>query len=269
MPYSILMNELIPLDLQKTSRILARAENIILADATRSVRNCCGILAKNLTLQEATSISEEVNREGVGVFHVDQSKMYYPERPVHINNADCLEECFNARDIYGRYYPLSWQNIILISLGRVVERKDSGSWACSTGAAPRRMFGAPLLGVGMIAPAPVEPSPARKVTEEEHLVLDIFSKDPQRKHYRIQQKSFNYDYLGERLSQNSAQNFRLFMEDVARFAQQAYGNRGINAYLTGNEPEKLDYGSLDHFDDENLWLLQLIHLGGSSSEQEG
>lgn len=271
MPYAILLNELKPLDLQKTARILAKAENIIYADATRSVRNCCGILAQQLTFQEAKSISEELNREAVGVFYMDQSKMYLPEPAVHVNNADCLEQCFDVEDLYGRHHPLSWTNITLISLGRVVERGESGSWACSTGGAGigvRRILGGPLFGRGMIAPAPVEPSPRRKLTEEEHLFLDIFSKQPQKRHYRIEQKNFNYDYLGERLRASSAENVRLLVEDVVRFAKQAYGNRGINAYLSGTEPEKLNYNDLGHFDKENLWLLQLIHLSGSSSEEE-
>lgn len=274
MPYAILLNELIPLDLQKTARILATAENIIYADATMSVRNSCGILAQNLPLQEARTISEELNRDGVGVFYMEQSKMYYPERAVHINNADCLKEYFTAQDIYGRNHPLSWENIVLLSLGRVVERKESGSWACSApgkGAIAGKALRTSLigLGTGMVAPAPVKSTPQRKAAEEERLILDIFSRQPQKRHYRIQQKSFNYDYLGERLRPNSAENFRLFIEDVVGFAKQAYGNRGINAYLTGEQPEKMDYGSLDHFDKENLWLLQLLLLSGSSSEEEG
>ncbi len=274
MPYAILLNELIPLDLQKTARILTRAENIIYADATIMVRNCCGILAQNLPLQEAKTISEQLNGAGVGVFYMDQTKMYHPERAVHINNADCLEQHFNAQDIYGRDHPLSWENIVLLSLGRVVERKGSGSWACSApgkGIIAGKVLRTSLLGLGagMLAPAPVKSTPRQKVTEEEHLILDIFSKQPQKRHYRIQQKSFNYDYLGERLCQNSAENFRLFMEDVVGFAKQAYGNRGINAYLASEELEKMDYGSLDHFDRENLWLLQLLLLSGSSSEEEG
>jgi len=274
MPYAILLNELIPLDLQKTARILAKAQNIIYADATRSVRNCCGILAQNLTLEEARSLSDDLNREDVGVFYMDQGQMYRPERAVHVNNADCLEQHFNVQDVYGRPHPLSWENITLISLGRVVERTESGSWACSVpgrGIVAGRVLRASILGLsgGMIARGPVESSPGRRrATEEERHILDIFSKVPQRRHYRIQQKSFNYNYLGERLRPNSTENFRLFIEDLVRFAKHAYGNRGINAYLTGKEPEKIDYYDLDHFNKENLWLLQLIHTGESSSEED-
>ncbi len=57
MPYAILLNELIPLDLQKTARILTRAENIIYADATIMVSNCCGTLAQNLPLHKARSVA--------------------------------------------------------------------------------------------------------------------------------------------------------------------------------------------------------------------
>ncbi len=46
MPYAILMNELKPLDLKKTASILAKAEYAVYADASRGVRNGCGISAE-------------------------------------------------------------------------------------------------------------------------------------------------------------------------------------------------------------------------------
>jgi hypothetical protein len=270
MPYAILMNELKPLDLKKTASILAKAEYLVYADATRSVRNCCGILARNLSLQEAKSISDELNRAGVGVFYMDQGRMYHPERASHINDADCLEQHFNVQDIYGRSHPLSWSNITLLSLGRIVERKQAPGWGVSPGTTTMRraIIPGPLLVAGAIAAPPPESGSSRKTIEEEHFILDIFARAPQEQHYRIEQKAFNYDYLGHRLRASSGENFRLFIEDLVRFAKNAYGNRGINAYLAAQELEKLDYYDLDHFDDENLWLLQLIHTSESSPENE-
>ncbi len=270
MPYAILMNELKPLDLKKTATILAKAEYVVYADATRTVRNCCGILAKNLSLQEAKSITDELNRAGVGVFYMDQGQMYHPERASHVNNADCLPQHFNVQDIYGRSHPLEWSNIILLSLGRIVERKQATAWVASPGttALRRVMIPGPLFMAGVIGQSPGGPSSPRKTIEEEHLILDIFARQPQEQHYRIEQKAFNYDYLGHRLRASSGENFRLFIEDLVGFAKNAYGNRGINAYLAAQELEKLDYYDLDHFDNENLWLLQLIHTSESSSGAE-
>ncbi len=255
MPYAILLNELKPLDLQKTARILAKAENIVYADATRAVRNCCGILAQGLTFEEATSICRELNREGVGVFHMDQAKMYLPEAAVHVNNADCLADCFEVQDVYGRAHPLSWANIILLSLARVVEKKKTRAVL---------IMEETSHGEGELSSS----SMGWKVVEEEDLILDIFSEEPQKKHYRIKQKAFNYDYLGGRLKPSSADNFRFLVQDLVGFASHAYGNRGINAYLSGDAVEKMNYSDLDHFDKENVWLLQLIHLGGSRGGQE-
>jgi len=223
MPYAILLNELKPLDFQKTARILARARGIIYADATRSLRNCSGILALGLTSEEARLICEELNREGVGVFFMDQSEMYYPEPVVRISNAACLKECFNVQDMYGGVHPLYWPSIILLSLGLIAE---------------------------------------------EGIILDVFSREPQKKHYRIVHDKFNYDYLGERLTPRALENFRLLVSDLAQLAAQAYGNRGINAFLQDEEPQKMKYNDLDHFDKENLWLLQLIHLESSAPEGE-
>jgi hypothetical protein len=272
MPYAILLNELKPLDLQKVARILAKAEDIIYADATRIVRNCCGFLAENLPFQEARSISDELNREGVGVFYMEHSKMLCPPPPLNIHNADCRENCFDLEDMYGRHDPLSWENIVLLSVGRVVERKERGGiGGADAGGTLSTIVGAAMWGVPGIsrgrAPGQSPSVTPRKVTEEERLILDIFSRKPQERHYRILQKGFNYDYLGSRLTPNSSANFCFLVEDLVGFAKEAYGNRGINAYLSGQEPQKIDYGSLDLFDKENLWLLQLIHLNVAQSQE--
>lgn len=270
MPYAILLNELIPLDLERTARILAKARSIIYADATRSVRHCFGILASGLGYDEAKAIADELNRTGVGVFVLDQNQMYQPEPAVIINNADCLEECFNVQDLYGRSYPLLWPNVILISLGRILQRKESVTYTSS----PRRSVmrglgvgGLALFGGGLIPRAPAQSSPVRKTTEEEIFILDIFSKAPQKNHYRIHHNAFNYDYLGPRVKMNAAENFHLLAEDLVGYAKQAYGNRGVNAYLSGKDPKKMDYNDLDHFDKENLWLLQLICLQDAPAQE--
>jgi hypothetical protein len=174
-----------------------------------------------------------------------------------------------VQDLYGRPHPLLWPNIILISLGRVVERKETITHSSSRrrtalrrgGIAAVALFGATLAGV-----APMDSSSVRKITEEEHVILDIFSRIPQKKHYRMQHNAFNYDYLGPRLKANATENFRLLVEDLVGYAKQAYGNRGLNAYLSGEDPKQMDYNDLEHFDKENLWLLQLIHLQASSAE---
>jgi hypothetical protein len=265
MPYAILLDDLQSMDFQKTAKALARAQGLLYADATRIVRTCCGILARNLTLEKAKSISEELNKEGIGVFFMDEGRMHQPARPATINNADCMEGCLNVHDLYGRFHPLSWTDIILISLGRFIERTEK-----KESVSPRRrryvtrfdslgrVIG-PLIGTVSDGGA-LGFSPKRKVIEEEHFVLDIFSTEAQGKHYRIKQKAFNYDYLGGRLKASSIENFRLLVEDVVGYAKGAYGNRGINAYLPGESLENLNYDSLEAFDKENFWLLQLIQL---------
>jgi hypothetical protein len=269
MPYAILLNELIPLDLERTARILAKARDIIYADATRNVRHCYGILAAGLGYDEAKAIADELNRTGVGVFVMDQGQMYLPEPTVQINDADCLEECLNVQDLYGRSHPLLWPNIILISLGRILQRKETVTYSSS----PRRtvprhggLVGAAIFGGILVTSGSAESSSIRKTTEEEIFLLDIFSKAPQKCHYRIQHNAFNYDYLGPRVRMTAAENFHLLVEDLVGYAKQAYGNRGVNAYLSGEDPKKMDYNDLDHFDKENLWLLQLMHVQPSAPE---
>ena len=278
MPYAILLNQLQDLDLHKTASILARAENIIYADATRAVRHCSGFLAKDLSYQEAKMITDELNRAGIGSFFMDMKDIYYPPEQKQIFNADCIPDFFSISDIYGRTTPVFWDNIILISVGRITEQKRE-RYTLGTANETAQMIedaGRAITGSWFTVPTTTSDS-FQQVGRRKTKVLqflDIFSKAPQEGHYRIESSSFNYDYLRSRLKPNSDENFKLLVEDLSRYSTKVYGNRGTTALLTGKKPQDIIYQDVRRFDEENLWLLQLIYLNlrrkqtGQTGEQK-
>jgi hypothetical protein len=91
-------------------------------------------------------------------------------------------------------------------------------------------------------------------------VLDIFARAPAEGHLRIEHNAFSYACLGPNLRPRGDENFRVLVGEMVRLATSCYGNRGLNSFLE-NAPEKTyTYGGIQHFDEENLWLLQKIYL---------
>ena len=76
---------------------------------------------------------------------------------------------------------------------------------------------------------------------------------------------FNYGYLGSRIAASSNQNFRMLIEDIVRLAPHVFGNRGINSLLGNAAAHDLRYKDIRQFDEENLWMLQLVYLNLSQS----
>ncbi len=278
MPYAILLNQLQELDLHKTASILAKAENVIYADATNAVRHCCGFLAKDLSYQDAKMITDELNHAGIGSFFIDMKDIYHPLQQKQIFNADCIPDFFSISDIYGRTTPVFWDNIVLISVGRITEQKQEHK-TLGTGNETAQMIrgmGTAITG-GWFAMPTTTPDSFRQVGKKKTKVfqlLDIFSKAPQEGHHRIESSSFNYDYLRSRLRPGSDENFKLLVEDLSRYSTKVYGNRGTTALITGKKPQDIIYQDVRRFDEENLWLLQLIYLNlkreqtGQTGEQE-
>ena len=88
----------------------------------------------------------------------------------------------------------------------------------------------------------------------------MFLKAPQEAHLRIFGDAFNYGYLGQRIGMSSAQNFRLLAEDIARFAPHVFGNRGTSSLLGNGPARDMEYKNERIFDEENLWMLQIVYL---------
>jgi len=262
--YAILLNEQQELDLEKTARILAKAESLVYGDATRAVRTCTGMLAKSLPYDEAQRIADELNANGVGCFVMATAEFYTPPDARTLTNLDLSPEAFGAMDIYGRVQPVPWDAIVLLSLGRLGEQRrerytfgdhSAGETAAAVGVAVGFGYGA----AGAVRRAVQEPQKT-EVKENAKYVLDVFGRQPNEGHWRIEHNGMGYACLGSRVTQRADENFRMVVEDMVRYATQCFGNRGLNAFLEGAPPRTYTYNGIRQFDEENLWLLQKVYL---------
>ncbi len=263
MGFAILLNEMMDVPMHKVAPIIAQvAENMILGDATRALRNNTGFLAKDLPKNEADAIAQLLNNMGIGCFVMDMASLYHPPDYQSLNTATLQEDGLVTLDYYGRTTGLDWRNLMLMSVGRILPHSK-----------PRYTLGnntnidIPQIRMGMYGPTigraarmGSEPPAREQQMTKAKYVLDLFYKHPQEVHFRITSDGFNYSYLESRVALNSSENFKLLVEDVARFAPHVFGNRGTNAFLTGGDRRQMEFKDFRVFDDENLWMLQLVCL---------
>ncbi len=261
--YAILMNEQQQLDLKKTATILAKAENLVYGDATRAVRTCTGILARNLPYDEADAIANELNANGVGCYVLAMAEFYHPPEARVITRSELSPEAFGPMDLYGRVKPVAWGSIVLLSVGHIAEQRREhytlGDSTLEHGIGMSSVGGIGYGRVGGVRPT-IQPERRKEIKEGAKYVLDIFAQAPNEGHWRIEHNSFSYACLGPNLRPRADENFRVLTGEMVRLATSCYGNRGLNAFLENAPEQTYTYGGINHFDEENLWLLQKVYL---------
>ncbi len=123
MGFAILLNEMVDLPVDKIAPIIAQAENIIYADATRALRTPTGFLVKDLPRHEADSICNQLNNIGIGCFVIDMNQIYHPPNYHTINNAILQEDAFFIGDYRGSMTGLDWGNLVFISVGHILPHR--------------------------------------------------------------------------------------------------------------------------------------------------
>ncbi len=267
MSFAVLLNEMRDIPMHEVAPIIAQAsETMILADVTRALRDPTGFLAKGLPHNEADTISRLLNDRGIGCFIMDENTMYHPPDHQILNTAVLREDSMIISDYYGRQTNIDWSNLVFIGVGKIMPHKKEQYTLGSTSDYDIRPSGGmailpPGIGGGGIGYVPNEELRRKKPgkTKARH-VLDMFLRAPQEAHFRAFSNAFNYGYLGRRIGMGSSQNFKLLVEDIVRFAPHVFGNKGTSALL-GNGPRKdMEYPDERIFDEENLWMLQIVYL---------
>jgi hypothetical protein len=261
--YAILLNEQQELDLEKTARILAKAENLVYGDATRAVRTCTGILARNLPYNEAETIANELSANGVGCFVLAMADFYHPLDAHMITGVELSPGAFGVMDLYGRVQPVPWSDVVLLCLGHIAEeRRERFTLGDQTADRVRTASFAIGLGLGVGAMGLARPSshelPKKQPKVGAKYALDVFAYGPVEGHWRIEHNGFNYSCLGPSRRNRAEENFPLLVNEIVQRATSSYCNRGLNAFLGGMPERAYTYDGIKHFDEENLWLLQKV-----------
>ena len=262
MAFAILLNEMVDLPMLEVAPIIAQAENIIYADATRALRDPTGFLAQNLPYNEAENICSQLNNVGIGCFVMDMARMYHPPDYQAVNTAVLQEDGLFVTDYYGGIIGMDWGDFVYMAVGRILPHKKESYTLGSSAEFDleiRHTFTSPMSSMGGYVPADKGRKKEPSTTKRRDMV-DLFFRSPNEAHLRVFSDGFNYGYLGQRIGMSSTQNFRLLVEDIVRFAPHVFGNRGTSSLLGNSPPRHMEYKNERIFDEENLWMLQIVYL---------
>ncbi len=221
-------------------------------DVARIMRNARGVAFEGIDVGRAERAAAVIGRMGRRARAVGASDIPSLDPVYTIRNADCTPDGLMIQIGYAATLrALSWGEVRLIS-------------ACSVQRTTKRR--GPALGslkhkvslglMGLSVTTERKKETRRKEFSEE--LCDIFTLAPVL-HVRFNSRGFNYDYLGERLTQNALNNFYLFVSDLVRMSPNAHLAADAGFFAEGNyPPEPREPGE---FDAVNRHALAVLSLG--------
>ena len=212
-------------------------------DAQAHARNLPGLLPDHLSREAADLLVEKIQKYGVIASVVSEEAV--PDlghaKTIHhlrmsdagievVGNAGSSEEC------------IPWDALFLLDVGDVpIEGATFQRVEATTVSATARRL------------APTGPGPSAPVGLEAWLI----AKDPWRG-YRIDHSLMNYEYLGERLTENTRDNFRLLLTDLRDRAGNAHLTQGVRGLLDDGPSSRYWYASSEALRRHTLFCLLVI-----------
>lgn len=243
--YSILLWEQTALAGEGLPDVLARVPGWTRVDAVRALRRCRGILCEGLTLEAAQHLGAILQSRDIRVFLMRAGEMIPVPNPRPCHNADCIEEGLHVVESSGPSRMIGWNAVIGVFAAQLRRRGRK-----------REVHVQPGHYVGTSA-APIAASNTevryRSVEETIDLCDVVVASPPER--IRFERAALNYDYLGDRLKQDTHANFAAFIGDLRRFAPHAVCNDGVSCCLSNPQDRRLRYDDEQSFADEMRWLL--------------
>jgi len=257
--YNVVLGSQDAFDLQKLADALSRASGMVRLDALSHIRSHWGILYRTKEMEKAQDLRQKLEQEGVETFILDnmQLKAILPpkllKKVIPKPEGLVLEE--NEREKI-----LPWDNFILICSGQVevsimVKKKSSAD----EGAARKIASLAVFLTTGIpVSAKNTKPEEEVKKETSSNYYLDIIAKE-NAESLSISGYSFDYSYLGNRKQYNIFANFSNLVKDTAGFLPNAVRNRGVRSLEQGGGTFRdFRYRSIEEYEAEKLWLLQLL-----------
>jgi hypothetical protein len=236
MSFSVLQTQHSLIPAQVLAKAFTRIERLTDNDAAVIAREAMGIILEDLTKQEAQKIQASLVSQGIESEVVDRNDLYSLPAPKKLKRCDPLAEHLVLYDALGRPKTVGWEHLVVVAAGPVSTRKlESDSQ--------------------MVRDFDGQFSVERNNREVENVSFKLellFDVEPSR--YQVDATTFLYSYLGNRVTQNRFENFRLLVEDLVRYGTTAVINQGAMS-LVQSESESIIYRSRRMFEREIIWLI--------------
>lgn len=251
--YAVLLSGPQSHDPRAIAQLVAAASGRTAIDAMQQLYHGRGLLAVQLTAEQAQELGRQLTAMGLRAFAVPESRLLPHVRPHAATTGRLREEGFELEDQLNRVQLEPWDQLSLVAAACVETDQRE------------------LSPLERAHQSPERDGPAKVGDEEDGLkreyYLDLcFSGDSPR-HYRIEAGSFSYHYLAEdgRLSLRRDDNFVTFVNDVLRHAQHAWVTPAVTALGRGELLSEAVVRDVKLFDAELRWRLMVLRCLGRPS----
>jgi hypothetical protein len=244
MPYCLLQTDAVAPAAEQLKRAFMALKTLTEADAIKLAREACGILMKNLSLEDAGVLQRALQGQGVATELVDSTRLSNLPGAKVVHRIEFQPQTLAVFDPLGRSVPVPWQHMALISAGSV---RHFGMSATRTEETVNTFD--PIRGLR----TKVVTDLRHKVEDNTKLMLDIFLSGGVIR-YQIEAERFPFKYCFDRPELTLPQRLGLLIQMFAEHAPHAIMNRGAVGLREG-KPENAAYASKAVLFDESIWLL--------------
>lgn len=254
-PYAVIRQTDERIDISQVGRLVAKALDVPLAQATRELRRSPGVLVEELEGTRAVGLARSLQEINIPVLVIKRKDLVSLPQPQAATSADF--DAGGLRFLVARQVVTRrWEDVLLISGGRVeTERREK-----IVERGPRRYYG----GVGR---SPIQYDDGRRVrykaVKESELLVDFFMVEPWSA-YRIKQRHFNIRLARERLGKKAPTSFLATARKILKFGHGLAMSKGmllLGRKATTRQWREATFRSLEEFEKYNWWLLQLEEYG--------
>ena len=206
----------LPHDLDAAATLLAHVVGLNPIDAKTRLRHVPGVWPDKLTRQAAETAARGLEALEMTVVAVPEGDVpdLHPGQLVH--HVRCTDAGFVVVPINGEPEPpIDWSRLAQLSVANVAGLKQEGSGNVPDGVFRR-------------APGIASSRPA---TDDHGLEMWLLCESPFQA-FRVNAEAMNYEYLGERRTTSSAENFANLVLDIRKNAPQLTLTESAEAYLS-------------------------------------
>ncbi|MCB0403652.1 MAG: hypothetical protein KDD51_02630 [Bdellovibrionales bacterium] len=247
--FAVVQQSLAPIDQKKLVKAFGEWPKLTTFDAKRLSREAYGIICQAMEEHEAVELAEILNRHSIGA--TATSERLLALAPITTVRKATFSSDKISLFVYPdtpQYFP--WQAISVISLA-AYEQTDTklaeqGGWTPIWGGAPRRSW----WGGGRVMPLVWKEAKFKEI-KTDHIFLDVLCERPFRR-FQIMPNTFDYEYLGGRLTRDYVLNFIELVNDLKHFAQSTAFNSSFLTFQKDQQTIK-NFDLKVHYERELRW----------------
>jgi hypothetical protein len=256
--YFVVLKSIDHFDVPSLADILSRTLGIHRMDAATQLKRSWGLIYRTQVIEEAEELQEALEHAEIETFLLPSSKLRKPPQPTVLTTANPRNDGMAFHDKgYEKF--LKWSDVGLVCAGEIEETVQTTERLPPDGKAKKWLLRTGLTPVtaAAIQYERSEITEVTKHTTESSCYLDLIARDDHDS-VRILGHSFDYSCLGNKMVYNTLVNFKTLVLDIGAFLPDATKNQGMRAMETRTASQGSKYGSLNDFENEKLWLMQLM-----------